>query len=157
MGKGALLTNVTKKDILDVVNVLKPIEAIGKRKKNTFQASQLDEVINKTEEKATDSDLKKSVKGHIRRLLVPILKILKGAKKCKDIATFMKASSMNDRLQGGTLKQEVETRWMSVLTMFRSFFIWPEDIDEAPSMAKMDQVSIQHHCQNYYFFAPSFL
>ena len=150
MGQGVVLHNITAQNVSDVVAVLSSIEVIGKRKKNCFQATHLDEVVRKIEPKPADSDLKKAVKGHITRTLVPLLKILQLTKKCKDIASLMKTSGMNDRLQGGTLKQEVDTRWMSVLMLLRSFFIWPSDVTQPPSEAKIDQVSRQH-VRNLFF------
>ncbi|XP_034238513.1 uncharacterized protein LOC117643631 isoform X2 [Thrips palmi] len=143
LGHGDILASISCKDLQDLISVVEPIEKLGTRKGKEFHASHLKKVVTLTTHAQTDSQLKSTVKAHIHTLLVPILKILNLIKKCKDVANFIKNSGANERLVGGTLKQEVDTRWMSVLTMMRSFFIWPDDenTQDPPSLAKVIQVN----------------
>ncbi|KAK3932332.1 Transposable element Hobo transposase [Frankliniella fusca] len=157
IGRGDLLQNITEEDVNDVINIVKPIEALAKSNKhisNTFKGSHFLQVHQLTKDSPTDSNLTKALKSHIKNTLLPILYILSVMKKCKEIVTFFKSSGLNDSLEGGNLVQEVETRWMSMLHLLRSFFIWPssqplqedeslalEDEEPQPSRGKVDQIN----------------
>lgn len=142
MGHTDILENINDQDIQDVISVMEPIELLGAKNKNSFQAAHYNDVSARTSHQEGDSDLKKALKDHVRGQLLPILKIQSVIKKCQDVALCIKGIGMNERLEGGTLKQDVDTRWMSVLMLLKSFFIWPDDENsvEPPSQAKIDQV-----------------
>jgi hypothetical protein len=71
------------------------------------------------------------------------VKILAIIKKCKKVVAYIKKSSLNETLEGGTLKQEVETRWMSVIHMLKSFFP-PEETDLHKSSKIIQVISVPY-------------
>ncbi len=69
-----------------------------------------------------------------RNLTVSHLQVIK---KAKEIDGYMRASGLNQKLEGGTLKLDVETRWLSHLHRFCSFFV---DIKQHPEMGRLDKM-----------------
>ena len=133
------LDDVGITDITDIIRIIQPLELMAKKKANGFVASHYADIEKLTTTADTDSDLLSALKAHIRRELLLIVRILQLLQKCKQIVTVFKTSGLNDRLEGGSLKQEVETRWMSVLHMLKSFF--PTECSGLPSDIKLNQVT----------------
>ncbi|KAK3916616.1 Transposable element Hobo transposase, partial [Frankliniella fusca] len=120
--QSGLLENVRKQDIVDVINIVGAIEALAcKAKDKRFVADHAEQVKKILEEKEGDSNLATTLKTNIAAelALLPLLVLIK---KLKGIVTYMKSTGLNDKLPGGTLRPEVDTRWMSLLTMVKSFF-----------------------------------
>ncbi|XP_034245525.1 uncharacterized protein LOC117647737 [Thrips palmi] len=140
LGKESVLTGVSAKDIDDIIGVVTPIEALANTKgaKNVFVACHEGKLKELTTIKTEDSPLKVAVKGHISEQLgiMPLLVLIQ---KLKGVVKYMKSSGLNEQLQGGTLKQEVDTRWMSVLHMINSFF--PPAKSPLPVHCKIDQIN----------------
>lgn len=113
--------DINETDLQDKEDIIKPLESLATRKDNEFFGSHFSEIEKITEPSEADSDLRKELKRHIKEELLTV-NVLRVIVKCKSIVTFFKTSGLNDKLEGGSLKQEAETRWMSVLIMLRSFF-----------------------------------
>lgn len=136
---GYLLEYVSASSVKDVIDVLSPVELLAvKQKDHMFVAAHYEELEKLTSPSPTYSTLRLAIKAHIKSELL-ILTALKVIQKANLVVTFIKTSGFNDKLEAGSLKQEVETRWMSLLNLFKSFF--PSAASELPRLAKINQVS----------------
>lgn len=134
------LDDICLKDLTDIDDLVRPLEVLAlKNKDNAFVASNSDIIENLTTHQTTDSALTVAMKDHIKSELL-IICILKLISKCKQIVTLFKTSGLNDRLEGGALRQEVDTRWMSVLDMLKSFF--PSSSSKVLPETKFKNVSV---------------
>lgn len=131
------LDDVNLQDLKDIESVIKPLENLASKKDNEFVGSHQDAIDKITNVTASDTPLRQALKNHIREELLTI-SILQLIQKCKSIVTLFKTSGLNDRLEGGSLKQEIETRWMSILDMLRSFF--PTSSSKVTSEEKFNKV-----------------
>ncbi|KAK3911464.1 ATP synthase subunit beta [Frankliniella fusca] len=123
------MENIEKKDLSDLFNWIHTLETIAKKSENAFVGENEEEIAAQTLPNVADSDLQSELKIQARQELasLPILALLR---KCKTIT-----SGLNLKLHDGKLKQEVDTRWMSILTMPESFFPPPPPPPPAPSQA----------------------
>ncbi|KAK3931948.1 Transposable element Hobo transposase [Frankliniella fusca] len=128
------MENIEKKDLSDLFNWIHTLETIAKKKTENAFVGENEEIAALTLPNVADSELQSELKIQARQELatLPILALLR---KCKTIVTFFKTSGLNLKLHDGKLKQEVDTRWMSILTMLESFFPPPPPPPPAPSQA----------------------
>jgi hypothetical protein len=124
-------------DLKDVIDVVAPFESMARKTENAFVGAHYPQIDVMTRVVESDSPLRRALKSHIRKEL-SVVRVLQLIKKTKRLVAYMKTSGMNDKLEGGSLKQEVETRWMSVLHMIKSFF--PTKSSTVTAEAKFLQV-----------------
>lgn len=120
-----MLHDISQKDIADVIAVVHPQELLAKKNKKTFAGKTYDAIVTLTTPKASDSPLRVTMKNHVKGALVTV-RALNVFHKCKEIVTYVKKAGLNSKtlsmFGGCSLKQDVETRWMSNLGLLKSFF-----------------------------------
>ena len=141
LGRGHVLEGITVANITDIISVVSPVERLAntKRAKKMFSACHDLKVKELTTQMSDDSPLKRELQNHISEEL-SILPLMVLTQKLKSVVRYIKSSGLNEQLEGGTLKQEVDTRWMSLLHMIKSFF--PPDKSPLPLHGKIDQVGL---------------
>lgn len=134
----SLLDDVTVDGVRDIIDIVTPFELMAsKNEGNTFVGANFDKIEELTTVTEGDSPLRAALKGHIKKEL-NVVKILALIRKCKKVVNYFKTTGLNENLEGGTLKQEVETRWMSTLNLLKSFS--PSEASSLSPDAKFTQV-----------------
>ncbi|KAE8740031.1 hypothetical protein FOCC_FOCC014459, partial [Frankliniella occidentalis] len=123
IGHGEELRDITATNIAQTDILVSAIEAIGRKHDNSFIGDDYDEIAALTAPKARDSLLQTSLKEHLKATVLALCRVLQVVKKCKEDVGYMKSSGLNAKVKGGTLRQEVDTRWLSHLHLLRSFFV----------------------------------
>jgi len=108
-----------KECIIDLVELLKPIEVKAKAKGNSLESLDLNWLKEHLCHKSCDSPFLGKMKAHLQNELI-LLGVHALLNKCKEITTFIKRSGAQSKLKV-SLKQENETRWNSKLIMLMSF------------------------------------
>ncbi|KAK3915978.1 Transposable element Hobo transposase [Frankliniella fusca] len=162
MGHGEELQGISAKDIADTDILVAAVETIGRKHDNCFRGDDHGELeggsVAAEGDRFTCPNISEAPPEYFYPGNLPSFKVTlpliigsflfcccnlyrlvhQVIKKCKEIVTYMKASGLNGRKEGGTLKQEVETRWLSHLHLLRSFFV---DVKVHPTLTKTHKIA----------------
>ena len=123
---------VNKEDIVALLELLEPLEQRAKartgKRRNTLRGEDWALCVAATEPREGDTPFATATKQHLRFQL-GVLHVLQTVEKCKEVVGFFKRSGLNSTLEC-TLKQEVETRWNSMLLTLESFFAKPNQFQQ---------------------------
>ncbi|KAK3928927.1 E3 SUMO-protein ligase ZBED1 [Frankliniella fusca] len=98
---------ITRQDVADVDVLITSVEMIARKHDNNFTAEDFVPLHQLTTAAVNDSPIQQSMKFHLRATILEICRVLQVIKKAKEIVCYMRASGLNQKLEGGTLKLEV--------------------------------------------------
>jgi hypothetical protein len=130
--KPDLVLSVSREDLRDLINLVNRLQRRAQNRQNTFVGKDWHWIAEQTAEQESDSALLSSLKAHLR-IEFALIEGLALITKLKQLVALFKRSGLNNQLPI-RLKQEVQTRWNSILYMLQSFFQDPDQIEKVLSL-----------------------